>query len=271
MNSFVLSGQRAAAGIDVGDRGLAYGDGLFESMRFDGARLPLWSWHSARLANGCARLAIETPDLDSIHTGLLAVLPPGLAAKVKLIVTRGVGSGGYPITPGAAPTVLAQWQPLSDSGGARGLRVAVLEVQLAAQPLLAGLKHLNRLEQVLAQLECARTGLDEGLLCDPSSHVICAIAANVFAVVDGVLLTPPIKDCGVAGVARQVLLDDPTLGVQIAPLSLATVARAQEIFLTNAVRGARPVSRCASRELAPGAGLVAARAALAAQGLRSMA
>jgi 4-amino-4-deoxychorismate lyase len=150
----------------------------------------------------------------------------------------------------------------------RGIRVVWCATRLPLDPRLAGLKHLNRLHQVLARAEVDAAGADEGLCLDASGRVACATAANVFAVVDGVVRTPAIEAAGVAGVARAALLADAGFGadVEIGELQPADLARASEIFLSNAVRGVMPVCELDGRSLSVGPAALAARQALARRG-----
>jgi 4-amino-4-deoxychorismate lyase len=123
-----------------------------------------------------------------------------------------------------------------------GIRVRFCDTRLAIQPALAGLKHLNRLEQVLARAEWSDIDIAEGLMLDIEGRVVCATAANLFAVIDGQLLTPSLDRCGVAGVARaELLAREPR--VRVCDLSVEETMRADELFLTSSVRGIVPVTR----------------------------
>lgn len=257
--------------LDPRDRGLAYGDGLFETMRWSAGRVPLLDRHLARLAEGARRLGIRLPDFAGLGTSIAGVAPAEGDAVVKLVVTRGVGGRGYAPPQHAMPTAFAwvePWTPRT-SADPEGLSLVWCRMRLAVQPALAGLKHLNRLEQVLARAEWDDPAIDEGLLCDPSGHVVCATAANLFAVIDGRLVTPDVSHAGVAGVARGVLLDDPALGALVRPIAREALESADELFLSNALAGVRPVARLGTRRWRPGAAARAAVAVLARHGLES--
>ena len=125
---------------------------------------------------------------------------------------------------------------------AEPLRVHWCKTPIAQQPVLAGMKHLNRLENVLARRECADAGFAEGLMCDGDGHVICATAGNVFIYRNGLWHTPDLSRCGIAGIAREnllAMLED----VRIAPITRDQVESADAVFLCNAVRGIMDV-RC---------------------------
>lgn len=257
----LFRGQAALAALDAGDRGLAYGDGLFETMRVANGRLPWWPAHRARLQRGAAALGIALPDsawLDGELARFAATA--GADAVLKLVLTRGTGGRGYAPPTDAEPTLALSLHPAPSSVD-EPLVMRWCALRMAIQPALAGLKHLNRLEQVLARAEWRDPGIHEGLLLDARGRVACATAANVFALVDGRWLTPRVDECGVAGVARAwVLANAP--GAAEADLVPADLEAAEAVFLCNAVRGILPVGRLGERRWPPHAGLEALREAM---------
>jgi 4-amino-4-deoxychorismate lyase len=240
--------------ISVFDRGLSYGDGLFETVRVVGGRVPLWSRHMARLAEGCRRLHMPMPDPDDLRGELQQVIAGMAAAVVRITLTRGIGQRGYAPPPAPAPCriVAAFDMPVLDPHWAgQGLRLRICELRLGEQPRLAGLKHLNRLEQVLARAEWSDPAIVEGLLLDAAGQVIGATMANVFAGIGGAVVTPALDRCGVAGVARaEVLAALPD--VQVRDLALDELLAADEVFLTSSVRGILPVQAIGDKVFAPG-------------------
>ena len=237
------------------DRGLAYGDGLFESIRLVGAVAPLWSRHMRRLSESCERLRIPALDPAQLWRESLEVTRGMPQSVVRITVTRGIGERGYalPVSPQPMRVVAAfASPPVMDSVYTHGVRMRVCTIRLAEQLLLAGMKHLNRLEQVLARAEWDDPAIAEGVLCDSHGRVISATMANLFAVVDGVLLTPALDRCGVAGVARaEVLAVYPQ--VQIGELKLDALLGASEVFLSSSVRGILPVQSLDGQNYLPGA------------------
>ncbi len=236
------------------DRGLAYGDGLFESIRFIGARAPLWPRHMQRLGEGCLRLRLPPPDTATLWREALAVSQGMPHAVVRITLTRGVGARGYAPPATAQPTrVVAAFAPprMAAAAYVEGIRMRVCVLRLAEQPALAGMKHLNRLEQVLARAEWNDPEIAEGVLCAGDGRVISATMANLFAVVDGQLLTPALDRCGIAGVGRaEVLAVCPQ--VRITTLAMDALHAASEIFLSSSVRGIVPVRSIASWQYVPG-------------------
>jgi 4-amino-4-deoxychorismate lyase len=239
----VLVDGQAHDRISVLDRGLGYGDGLFETIRFLGAEAPLWSRHMLRLEQGCRRLGLPMPAPAVLLDEARAVSGELPQSVVRITLTRGTGARGYkpPAKPTPTRIVAAFEAPARDEiACVEGVRVRLCAMRLAPQPVLAGLKHLNRLEQVLARAEWDDPSIAEGLLCDADGLVISATAANLFAVFGGVLATPAVDRCGVAGVARaEVLAAWPH--AQARPITLEELREADELFLSSSVRGIVPV------------------------------
>jgi 4-amino-4-deoxychorismate lyase len=233
------------AGIAADDRGLQYGDGLFETMAVVGGRIRHFDLHMTRLAEGCHRLGMPAPPIAHIEADCERVLEGLGSAVIKLILTRGPGPRGYP--PPLQPsltrviTATAAHPPETDPF----LTVRVCETRLGCNARLAGMKHLNRLEQVLAGAELRDPiVVDEGLMLSTDDRLVCGTASNVFLVRDGVLHTPRITDCGVAGVMRQVVLraaEQIGVAAEVRDVPFDELQHAQEVFLTNAVRGIRPI------------------------------
>jgi 4-amino-4-deoxychorismate lyase len=184
-------------GVDPSDRGLAYGDGLFETMGAVNGTIRRLDYHLERLAEGCARLAMPPLDERTIRDEIRAHCPRSGRAVVKLIVTRGPGARGYGPPARSEPTrilSISAWPNHPAENYSAGIRVKVCELRLAEAPRLAGMKHLCRLEQVLAELELGRSA-QQGLLLDASGRVVGGTRCNLFAVRDGRLLTPALERC----------------------------------------------------------------------------
>ena len=243
----------AADRVSVLDRGFGYGDGLFESIRLVGTRAPLWARHMQRLAVSCERLLIPAPDPDRLWRETQQVRADMAHAVVRITVTRGIGERGYapPATPRPTRVVAAFPAPPVADAAIHGVRMRLCRLRLAEQPRLAGIKHLNRLEQVLARAEWNDPAIAEGVLCDGHGHVISATMANLFAVIDGELLTPAVDRCGIAGVARAEVLE--AMPARVTDIPLDTLAGANELFLSSSVRGIVPVQSLERWTWAPGA------------------
>lgn len=255
MSARMLINGTPADKIPALDRGLAYGDGLFESIRFVAAVAPLWSRHMQRLTESCERLRIPVPDTEQLLCEAREVARDMPQSVVRITVTRGIGERGYALPTSPQPMrVVAAFTPpsIAREAYADGVRLRVCAIRLAEQPLLAGMKHLNRLEQVLARAEWDDPSIADGVLCDSYGRVVSTTMANLFAVVDGVLLTPALDRCGVAGVARtEVLAAHPQ--AQVGELTLDALLGASEVFLSSSVRGILPVCSLGEHAYVPGA------------------
>jgi 4-amino-4-deoxychorismate lyase len=253
---WLVNGRRA--GVDPADRGLAYGDGLFETMAAVDGRLRWLDYHLERLADGCRRLAIPAPDSAVVRAEIAAHCPQSGRAIVKLIVTRGPGERGYPPPEQSQPTRIlgiSSWRQPPQTHYTEGIRVRVCAMRLGESPALAGLKHLCRLEQVMAQIELRDQDVEQGLLLDTSGHVVGGTSMNVFAVRGSALLTPAVTRNGIAGVMRRVVLERaPELGLEPIEtiLELEDIERADELFMTNALVGIWPVAKLDARAYALG-------------------
>ena len=249
MHSWV-DGQPADA-VPLKDRGLAYGDGLFETIAVKAGQPVLLDRHLQRLEDGCRRLALIT-DHALIRNEVLAYAAALGDAVLKLILTRGDSQRGYGINPGAPVRRILQGNPPATYPHAHatdGIRLFACATRLAEQPLLAGLKHLNRLEQVIARAEWQGAEHAEGLMLDMSGRVIEGVFSNLFVVRNGVLLTADLNRCGVAGVMRaEILAQAHALGIPlaVADISLEQLQQADEVFVCNSVYGIWPVRSCAA-------------------------
>lgn len=238
MNVRMFLGDAPVDAIAPDDRGLAYGESLFETMHAHRGTLPWWPAHMVRLLRGAKALAMPLPDVARMHREALALLD-GADGVLKLQLTRGGGMRGYAANNDVPPFWMLSVHPLPARVGA--VDAIWCQTMLAAQPRLAGIKHGNRIEQVLAATEVRTAHADEGLMCDANGDVIAATSANVFAHIDGVWRTPSLHACGVAGVMRAWLLAQ--IPAETASLKPADIERADAVFLCNAVRGILPVRR----------------------------
>ena len=244
METRIFRGDHRVDCIDPGDRGLAYGDGVFETMRVHRGGIPWLDAHLQRLQRGAQRLAIELPDEMLLRAEIATVCGGREAAVLKLIVTRGTGGRGY------APPLhsdLTWMLSLHDAPSPmQAVDVIWCGATLADQPALAGIKHCNRLEQVLARREVVAANTDEGLMCDAAGKVISATSANLFIHDGDGWLTPKLDRSGVAGICRDWLLRHVRVGETV--LDRDDVLRSSAVFLCNAVRGILPVRRLDARE-----------------------
>ena len=246
-----------AGQLDPLDRGLQYGDGLFETMAVRDGRARFVEWHLERLAEGARRLALPLPDQDRL-LGQIAAAWPGGRGVVKLIWTRGPAGRGYRPQAAVEPTCIAagfEWPAWPATAWSEGVCLRYCRMRLGRNPMLAGIKHLNRLEQVLARAEWDDERIAEGLMLDDRGQVISGTQSNLFAVMAGQIVTPALDQCGVAGVMRRALCGwaaEHASAVVERGLRPEELETATEMFVTNALIGAWPVRELAQRQVPAG-------------------
>jgi 4-amino-4-deoxychorismate lyase len=238
--------------VSVADRGFQYGDGLFETIAVYHATPLLWSGHMQRLRRGCARLQLDMPDEALLLQEVVSVAGEAERAVVKITVTHGPAGRGYARVPWSPPTrvVSARHWPKHPAMYARdGVAVRWCRTTLARSAQLAGIKHLNRLPQVMARAEWAED-YAEGLMCDEAGFVIEGTMSNVFAVTGDTLITPDLSQSGVAGVMRAEVLraaDRCGLPWREDRIGRTQLESADELFLTNSIIGVWPIRILATR------------------------
>ena len=235
-----------AQNIPADDRGLAYGDGVFRTLRTVDGRPLHWALQYAKLRDDCDRLAIACPAEALLQAEVSRASGEYANAAVKIIVTRGSGPRGYAPPGSPAPLRMVTSSPLTMPPiPDEGIRVHLCQLRLAHQPALAGVKHLNRLENVLARAEWQDPEIREGLLLDQDGNAIGGTMSNVFIVENGRLLTPDLSRCGVVGMTRDRVMawsDAEGVGCQVAHLPLQRLLDAGEVFFANSLIGIWPAA-----------------------------
>jgi 4-amino-4-deoxychorismate lyase len=241
------------------DRASAYGDGLFETIAIRDNKPRLWSLHEARLRTGCSRLGLPCPPEEILLAELqAAIAAAGVAtefATAKLTLSAANSSRGYRRDANAQPLVRIAVHPakqLPPRHYQDGVVCRLCSTRLGIQPLLAGIKTLNRLEQVLARAEWSDPSVFEGFTLDTAGRLICGTMSNVFIVKESVLITPAITRCGVSGVMRRHLIgllrSEQDFEVEVRDVSGDELTAADEVFISNSQFGVLPVSACMSTQ-----------------------
>ena len=242
--------------VSVQDRGLQYGDGVFETIAVLDEQPLCWERHLARLARGCQRLHIPFNDFDALQTEVSGLIKNQRRAVLKIIVTRGAGMRGYRISKDSRPSRMVSLYPWPDYPAinrSRGVVVRLCQSRYGANEQLAGIKHLNRLEQILAANELTDSNAAEGIVMDQAGQVIEGTMSNIFIYADNRLLTPELSQSGVTGIIRQYILEHAqSLGliINIEPVSVETLLGADEAFLCNSLIGLWPIRRMDARRYA---------------------
>ena len=254
--SHILINGEAKETISVFDRGLQYGDGLFETMAFRDGKIPLWDLHWERLSQGCEQLSISLPEKELLENeiNLLCNDEDENQFIIKLVVTRGVGERGYHYSGRQNVTRILSSHPLPGypmSYQSHGVAVRYCDTTLSENKKLAGIKHLNRLEQVLARNEWDTDEYQEGLMLSTRGYIIDGTMSNIFAVKDNDVFTPDLSLCGVSGVMRKTVINlSKVLGFSVyeKTFTKCELEDADEVFLTNSLFGIWPVKKIAKTQ-----------------------
>ncbi|UTV26787.1 aminodeoxychorismate lyase [Photobacterium atrarenae] len=235
--------------VTVADRALQYGDGCFTTILVEQGQPRLWPLHLQRLQNTLAALRIAAPDWQALaeQVHLLAAAFPDKGG-VKVLISRGAGGRGYSpagclvtqviVSDFAWPAQYLQWQQ-------HGIALGVCRQRLSISPMLAGLKHLNRLEQVLLKQEAQAQGWLDAVVLDAEGYVAETIASNLFWRQGQTVFTPALESCGVHGVMRAhvlSLLEQSPYCIEFVKTPLNELLCADEVFITNAVMALVPVN-----------------------------
>lgn len=245
---FALHNGKPAHAVSIANRGFAYGDGLFETVKVLEGRAQFLKEHVQRLQRDCARLDIDL-NSGAIEREIAWLLSARSTGILKIIITRNSAPRGYAAIAHAPADrfVLFYPQRFADDTRARdGVAVRVCRQRLSEQRALAGIKHLNRLEQVLARAEWSDSAVAEGLMLDTAGRLVEGTMSNIFLVRAGRVITPRLHRCGVAGVMRAVIMERLSAGcapVIEGDLTLDDVYTADEVFLSNSAVGIWPVRK----------------------------
>ncbi len=240
--------------IEPHDRGFTLGDGVFETMRITAGRIALRRRHFERLQRGCQALGFAAPAESALDADCGMAIGQASEGVLRLSVTRGPGPRGYAPPREPRPTRVASFQPGLPPARWDGLSLRWCDMRLACQPRLAEWKHLNRLEQVMARSEWDDPAIDEGVMCSVDDRVIECTSANLFWVRDGQVVTPSLHDCGVAGVMRAHVMERARAldwEVVVRDAAAHEASRADEVFITSAVRGVAPVRELGTTRFDP--------------------
>ena len=230
------------------DRGLHYGDGLFETITVENMQLLCWDEHLKRLERGCVKLNIAVPDKNLLKNEVSALINTESQGVIKIIISRGQGGRGYKILENIAPTRIISLYPWSyqyDQNSSSGVKTRICKYRYAKNPLLAGIKHLNRLEQILARSEWNDNSIAEGIVMDSENYIIEGTMSNIFCIIGKTLYTPDLSACGIEGIVRGKIIElasNLKFNVEIKKIPLGFLMNAEEIFMCNSIIGVWPVN-----------------------------
>jgi len=237
--------------ISISDRGLAYGDGIFTTAKIIDGEIKLLKQHIERLRSGCALLKIVAIDYEKLASELVSIAKQYSLAVLKVVITSGEGGRGYSRVGIEQPNVIikvSEFPARYNDWQASGISLGCAEIQLGINPLFSGLKHLNRLEQVLIRDELDQTSYDDLLVSNINEHIIETTCANIFWFKGEYLYTPKIKHSGVAGLYRADILNKYP-NTNIVEAKQDDIHSADAMFMTNSVMEIVPIKRFNQREL----------------------
>jgi 4-amino-4-deoxychorismate lyase len=244
-----------SAQVSAADRGLHYGDGLYETLAIIDGQPRFWQGHMDRLAAGCERLGLPVTPQSVLLREVQTVSAGRSRAMVKILLTRGTAPIGF------KPTAVAEssrvvcafpWPEVEGNPELTGVHARICNWRLGIQPELAGLNHLNRLEQVRARAEWNDDSIYEGILLDREDHVVSGIRTNIFLVFGDRILTPRLDRCGIRGVMRAAILAAFLEQCEQRRITIDMLPEADEVFISNALHGVFPVTRVDHWEYAIG-------------------
>lgn len=235
--------------ISVNDRGFQYGDGLFETIEIMEGKPVFLEQHLLRLSAGCSKLNIPDPDIKQLTDEVYSVCKHEKRAVLKIIITRGTGGRGYRQPESINPTRVISLHPFPEypqTYAKLGINARFCNTRLGLNPTLAGIKHLNRLEQVIARAEWNDATIQEGIMRDINNHVIEGTMTNLFYVKDNVIYTASLQLAGVAGVMRGIikrLIAEHNLTLIEHDYGNEELLAADEAFVCNSIIGIWPVKQ----------------------------
>jgi len=235
--------------IEFSDRGFQYGDGLFETIEVLNQTPLFLDQHLQRLKKGCQRILIPEPDIPTLKKEAIQLSQGSETAVLKLIITRGSGGRGYRQPDTIHPTRLFTLHAFPDypeNFAQHGITARFCDTSLGINPALAGIKHMNRLEQIMARAEWNNSDIQEGLMLDIKGNVVEGTMSNIFLVKENILITPVIDQCGVKGILRNILIalaKKDQIQVIEKSLTKQELLSADGVFVTNSIIGVWPVKQ----------------------------
>ncbi|TLU68083.1 aminodeoxychorismate lyase [Thalassotalea litorea] len=229
--------------ITISDRGLAFGDGVFTTAYVQLGQVQWLAQHIERLGKSCQRLHITPPDFEQLTSHLKQVCAPFQRATLKVVITAGSSGRGYArnhANPANVIVTINDYPEHYDDWRAQGVHLGVANTRLGVNPSLAGIKHLNRLEQVLVRNELDNQAYDDLVVCDLNGFIIETSSCNLFWQIDSCWYTADLSSSGVNGLVRQRLLNG--LGnVKIVRQTIEQLQQAHSMFICNALLQIAPV------------------------------
>ncbi|QZA80808.1 aminodeoxychorismate lyase [Deefgea piscis] len=237
--------------LNLSDRAIQFGDGVFRTLKVRAGQLEFWPQQYAKLVQDCARIGITAPSEATLLADIAQLAP--VDHSLKIIITRGESARGYALPADMKPNRIVQLAALpayAEHLYLEGAKLVLCATRASWQPALAGIKHLNRLENVLARQEWSDPAVFDGVMLDRDGWVVEGVMSNLFALIDGVWCTPILNESGVSGVYRSILLNDVAcneIPIVERKISLSQLYAADAVFMCNSLAACVPVRQMADR------------------------
>ena len=248
--------------ISVLDRGLAYGDGFFETMQWLGKNneslqgVEFWNRHVKRIIKSAKILKIKIPNKNIFAEYKNKILTAAQKKDIyegilKIIITRGVGGRGYSYENNMKPTIIFIVFPNAIPKQIESVNVKICKSTISDNVDISGLKHLNRLDSVQARSEWNNKNIFEGIFIDNNENILEGTMTNIFFVKNKSLVTPSIISSGINGIMREVVL---VYGkkffneIIIREIRKHEIENFDEMFLTNSIIKVLPVKKCGKKK-----------------------
>jgi len=245
MTPVILIDGKKQSKASIFNRNTQFGDGLFETCLVENKKLLFWSNHFERMKLGCDRLKIsmidETLWLSDIKKAFSLMKIDNCI--VKLVLSRGESLRGYSYKDNIRPIRITIVSELKKNNQDKGFSLEFCNSGYNSNPKLAGIKHCNRLEQVIAR---AGIKVDDGIMLDENENVVSVTQGNIFCIQGNRLITPNLDKCGIEGTRRAVILKiavDLGFDINIKNLSVEELLRSDEVFISNSIQGVGPVNQ----------------------------
>ncbi len=240
--------------LSVHDRSVQFGDGVFETVAVSNGQALALEEHIARLRTSASAIGLTEPDFAPLLDDIATLTDDASTAVLKIIVSAGVGGRGYQRAD-VQPTRIVWRYPWPEQYNAtmiaEGINVRLCDTRLGHNPRLAGIKHANRLEQVLARNEWNDPEVAEGVMLDIDDNVVEGCASNIFIISDSALHTPALDRCGIQGTVRKLILNiaaELKIDVHVRKIHLDDLKQADGMFMCNSLMGICPVKKFRSTQ-----------------------
>ena len=242
--------------IDIQDRSVQYGDGVFETIAVYDKKPEFWIDHFKRLKKGCKILKIKCPSEKFLKKEIKKFFTKLKLKKfiLKIIISRGKGGRGYKLPETMKPVRILgmyKWPNYPKKNISEGVNLNICKTKLSQQPSLSGIKHLNKLEQIIARSEWTNKFISESIMLDNKNNVVEGTMSNIFGIKNNNFIVPEIKFAGIHGIMRKIIIDILKRKKEkylIKEINIQSFLKMDEIFICNSIFGVWPVIKIKNKK-----------------------